>query len=53
MCGLVGKMGQCYEGRFCCFEFPFNADLETLVAKDNNGLHYARLVAASMAAVTV
>ena len=35
------------------FEFPFTAELETLFAKDNNGLHYARLVAASMAAVTM
>ena len=53
MCGLVGKMGQCYEGRFCCFEFPFNADLETLVAKDNNGVYCVRLVVASRVAVTV
>ena len=37
---------------FVVFEFPFNADLETLITKDNNGLYYARLVAASMAAVT-
>ena len=35
------------------FEFPFTTELETLVAKDNNGLYYARLVAASMAAVSV
>ena len=35
------------------FKLPFTAELETLVAKDNNGLYYARLVAASMAAVTM
>nr|POE97091.1 putative ribonuclease h protein [Quercus suber] len=38
---------------FIVFEFPFAANLETLVAKNNNGLYYARLVTASMAAVTV
>ena len=38
---------------FVVFEFPFTAELKTLVAKDNNGLYYARLVAASMAAVSV
>ena len=31
----------------------FTIELETVVAKDNNGLYYARLVAASMATVTV
>ena len=38
---------------FAVFEFPFTAELETFVAKDNNGLYYARLAAASMASVTV
>jgi len=38
---------------FVVFEFPFIAELETLVAKDNNGLYYARLFAANMAAVSV
>ena len=38
---------------FVVFEFPFTTELETLVAKDINGLYYARLVAASMAAVSV
>ena len=32
---------------------PFTAELETLVAKDNNGVYYVRLVVASRAAVTV
>ena len=36
---------------FAVFEFLFTADLETLVAKDNNDLYYARL--AAMAAVTL
>ena len=38
---------------FVVFEFLFIVELETLVAKDNNGLYYARLVAASMAVVSV
>ena len=46
-------MGQLHEGRLADFEFPFFAELETLVAKDNNGLYYARLAAASLVAVTV
>ena len=49
--GLAGKMGQCKD--FAVFEFPFTAELKTLVAKDNNGLYYARLAAASMAVVTM
>ena len=36
---------------FAVFEFLFTAELETLVAKDNNDLYYARL--AIMAAVTL
>lgn len=35
------------------FEFPFTFELETLVAKDSNGLYYARLATASMVSVTV
>ena len=31
----------------------FTIELETVVAKDNNGLYYARLAAASMIAVTM
>ena len=38
---------------FVVFEFPFTAELETLVAKDNNGLYYARLVAVNMTTVSV
>ena len=49
--GLATKMGQCKD--FAVFEFPFTAELETLVVKGNNGLYYTRLAAASMAAVTV
>ena len=41
------------EEDFAVFESPFTAELETLVAKNNNGLNYARLAAASVAAVTV
>ena len=37
---------------FVVFDFPFTAELETLVAKDINGLYYSRLAAASMASVT-
>ena len=33
------------EEDFAVFEFPFTAKLETLVAKDNNGLYYTRLAA--------
>ena len=53
MCGLVAKWGSVVKEDFVVFEFPFTIELETLVAKDNNGLYYARLVAASMAAVSV
>ena len=49
----LAKWGSVMKEDFVVFEFPFNADLETLVAKDNNGLYHARLVAASMAAVNV
>ena len=41
------------EEDFAVFESPFTAELETLVANDNNGLYYVRLAAASMASVTV
>ena len=53
MYGLAGKWGSAIEEDFAIFEFPFTAELETLVVKDNNGLYYARLAAANMAAVTV
>ena len=49
--GLAAKMGQRKD--FAVFEFPFTAELETLVVKDNNGLYDTRLAAASMSAVTV
>ena len=49
--GLAAKMAQCKD--FAVFEFPFTAELETLVVKGNNGLYYTRLAVASMAAVTV
>ena len=49
--GLATKMGQCKD--FAVIEFPFTAELETLVVKGNNGLYYTRLAAASMSAVTV
>ena len=38
---------------FAVFDFPFTAELETLVVKDINGLYYCRLVAASIASVAV
>ena len=38
---------------FAVFDFPFTADLETLLAKDINGLYHCRLAAASMASVAV
>ena len=41
------------QGDFATFDFPITADLETLLAKDINGLYYCRLVAASMAFVDV
>ena len=34
------------QGDFAIFDFPFSADLETLLAKDINGLYYCRLTAA-------
>jgi len=34
------------------FDFPFTAELETLVAKDIKILYYSRLVAASVASVS-
>ena len=49
----LAKWGSAMEEDFAVFESPFTAELETLVAKNNNGLNYARLAAASMAAVTV
>ena len=49
----LAKWGSVMKEDFVVFEFPFIAELETLVVKDNNGLYYARLVAASMAAVSV
>ena len=49
----LAKWSSVMKEDFVVFEFPFNADLETLVAKDNNGLYYASLVAARMAAVTL
>ena len=48
----LAKWGNVTKEDFVVFEFPFTAELETLITKDNNGLYYARLVAASMAAVT-
>ena len=36
---------------FAVFYFPFTAYLETLLAKDINGLYYYRLAAASIASV--
>ena len=49
----LAKWGNVMKEDFVVFEFPFNADLETLVGKGNNGLYHARQVAASMAAVNV
>ena len=49
MCGLAGKWGSSMREDFVVFDFPFTAELETLVAKDINGLYYSRLAAASMA----
>ena len=49
----LAKWGSSLKEDFAVFEFPFTAELETLVAKDNNGLYYARLAAASLVAVTV
>jgi len=37
VCGLAGKWGSAIEEDFAIFEFPFTAELETLVVKDNNG----------------
>ena len=52
MCGLAGKWGSSMREDFVVFDFPFTAELETLVAKDINGLYYSRLAAARMASVT-
>ena len=49
----LAKWGSVMKEDFVVFEFPFATELETLVAKDINGLYYARLVAASMAAGSV
>ena len=49
----LAKWGSVMKEDFVVFEFLFIVELETLVAKDNNGLYYARLVAASMLVVSV
>lgn len=49
----MAKWGSAMKEDFIVFEFPFTTELETLVAKDNNGLYYARPAAASMASVIV
>ena len=49
----LGKWGCSMQEDFAVFDFPFTADLETLLAKDINGLYYCRLAAASMASVAV
>ena len=49
----LAKWGSVIKEDFVVFEFPFTAELETLVATNNNGLYYARLVVASMAAVSM
>ena len=49
----LGKWGCSMQEDFAVFDFPFTADLETLSAKDINGLYYCRLAAASMASVAV
>ena len=49
----LAKWGSVMKEDFVGFEFPFTTELETLLAKDNNGLYYARLVATSMAAASV
>ncbi|KAL0012613.1 hypothetical protein SO802_007721 [Lithocarpus litseifolius] len=49
----LAKWGSSMREDFAVFDFPFAAELETLVAKDINGLYYCRLVAASMASVAV
>ena len=41
----LAKWDCAMEEDFAVFEFPFTAKLETLVAKDNNGLYYTRLAA--------
>ena len=33
----LAKWGSVMKEDFVVFEFPFNADLETLITKDNNG----------------
>ena len=49
----LAKWGCSMQEDFAIFDFPFTADLETLLAKDTNGLYYCRLAAASMASVAV
>ena len=52
MCGLTGKMGAALcKKTLLSFFFLFTAYLETLLAKDINGLYCCRLAAASMASV--
>ena len=46
------KWGNIMKEDFAVFEFPFTTELENLVAKDNNGLDYSKLVATIMASVT-
>ena len=48
----LAKWGSSMREDFVVFDFPFTAELETLVAKDINGLYYSRLAAASMASAT-
>ena len=40
----LAKWDCAMEEDFAVFEFSFTAKLETLVAKDNNGLYYTRLM---------
>ena len=49
----LAKWGCSMSEDFAVFDFPFTAELETLVVKDINGLYYCRLVAASIASVAV
>ena len=49
----LAKWGCSMQEDFAVFDFPFTADLETLLAKDINGLYHCRLAAASMASVAV
>ena len=47
----LAKRGCSMQEDFAVFYFPFTAYLETLLAKDINGLYYCRFAAASMASV--